>query len=99
MTDVDGKLVPAMREGVMATVMHDCTALTSPPTCGCAQDSAGKTYLGILDANQDCNVTVEEVRNNSLVQSLLATDVMVEGQQALSIGFGATLVSAGFVAP
>jgi len=98
-TDLDMKVIPAMREGFMATVMQDCTMLSSPPACGCAANSTGKTYIGLFDTNSNCDISVDEVRNNSLIVSLLAPDVTLEGQQALSFGFGATFVKGAFIAP
>jgi hypothetical protein len=41
-------------------------------------------------------ITLDEIRNNSLIQSLLAPDVTLEGQPALSLGFGVTAVKAAF---
>lgn len=99
-TDIDGKLIPAMREGIQAQVVKDCTMLASPPTCGCPAGSTGKTMLDLFDsAPKDCTVSVQEVRDNSLINSLLAPDVMLEGQMCLSYGVRASAVRAGFVAP
>jgi len=99
-TDIDTKLIPAMREGIEAQVMRDCTMLGSPPNCGCMQSSTGASMLGLFDtAPKNCSVSVQEVRDNSLIQSLLAPDVMLEGQMCLSYGVRATAVAAGFVAP
>ncbi len=97
--DINTKLIPAMRDGIEASVMKDCTALASPPQCGCASNSTGATMVNLFDTNNNCSVTVAEVQNNSLIQSLLAPDVMLEGQQCLSYGVRATAVKAGFVAP
>ncbi len=98
--DVDGKIIPALRDSFQATVMVDCPMPQSPPTCGCATNSQGKTLLGLFDTNpKDCSISVDEVRNNSLIQSLLAPDVTVENTSALSLGVGVHAVSAGFVAP
>ena len=98
-TDVNTKLIPAMRDGMEAAVMKDCSALSSPPQCGCVSQSTGAQMLSLFDANQNCSISVAEVQNNSLIQSLLAPDVMLEGQQCLSFGVRATAVKAGFVAP
>ena len=99
-TDVDMKILPAMRDGFEAVIAKDCTMLTSPPNCGCGAGSQGKTLLGLFDTTpQDCNITLTEVQNNSLIQSLLAPDVTVEGKQCLSLGLGVTAVNGGFAAP
>jgi hypothetical protein len=41
--ELDATVIPAMRDGFMASVTHDCSAPTSPPLCGCAAGSARKT--------------------------------------------------------
>ena len=98
--DIDGKVIPAMREGIEAQVMRDCTMLANPPGCGCASSSSGATMLNLFDtAPRNCSVSVQELRDSSLIQSLLAPDVMLEGQMCLSYGVRATAVAAGFVAP
>ena len=98
-TEVDQKLIPSWRDGVMAMVMRDCSMLSNPPSCGCAEGSDGKTSIGLYDANHDCNVTVDEVRKSSLTMSLFAPDLTIESVPALSLGVRVTAVGAGFVAP
>jgi hypothetical protein len=96
-TDISTKVVPALRDSFAAAVARDCTDLVNPPNCGCANDSAGKTALGLFDINpRDCALSVEEVRDNSLVASLLAPDVTIDGQQALSVGVSGSAVRATF---
>ncbi len=98
--EMDAKVYPSIKDGMQASIAHDCTALTSPPTCGCAPGSNGKTWLDLLDsAPKDCAITVQEIKTNSLFMSLFAPDVTIEGQMALSLGIKATAVQAGFVAP
>ncbi len=98
--EMDAKVYPAISTGMQADITRDCTAPTNPPTCGCATSSAGKTWLDLIDAPpKDCKVTAPEIKANSLFMSLFAPDVMIDGQMALSIGYKATAVEAGFVAP
>lgn len=100
MTDINTKIIPAMRDSFQAQVMAECTMLQSPPTCGCPQSSQGKTLLGLFDTNpQDCTISLAEVQNNSLITSLLAPDVTLENMPALSLGLGVHMVSGGFAAP
>jgi hypothetical protein len=100
MTDVDMKVIPGMRDGFEAMVMRDCTMLSSPPNCGCPQDSNGKTMLGLFDVSpKDCSISVAEVRQSTLIQSLLAPDVMINNQMALSLGVSVTAVKGTFTAP
>jgi len=70
--------------------------LANPPGCGCAQSSTGASLIGLFDANQNCAISVTEVKNNQLIMSLFAPDVTVENQQALSVGFAFTAVDATF---
>lgn len=98
-TDIDGKLYPALQIGFTVAVTADCTMLSTPPGCGCADNTNGKTYIGLFDSNNDCQISVDEIRTNSLFQSLFAPDVMLDGQMCLSVGVRAHAVRAGFVAP
>ena len=99
-TEIDTKVIPAMRDGFMASVTADCSALANPPGCGCATGSAGKSAIDLFDAPpKDCAISVDEVRTNALIQSLLAPDVTINGVMALSLGVSTTAVPAGYVAP
>lgn len=91
-TDVNMNVLPPMRDGFEATVMKECTMLTSPPSCGCPGGSTGNTLIGLFDTNQNCSISLGEVQNNSLIVSLFVPDVTVEGKQALSFGVSVTAV-------
>ena len=96
-TDRDTKIYPALSTAFNAQIATDCTALTSPPGCGCASGSNGATLISLFDKSPaDCNISVDEIKNNSLVQLLFAPDVMLEGQQCLSVGVSVTAVPATF---
>jgi hypothetical protein len=99
MSDITNKVMPELRSGFQAAVVRDCTMLSSPPACGCPNGSTGKTLLGLFDTNQDCTIALAEVQNNSLILSLLAPDVIVEGKMALSLGVGVHMVGGAFTAP
>ncbi|MGE5186314.1 MAG: hypothetical protein ACM31C_29870 [Acidobacteriota bacterium] len=43
---------------------------------------------------KDCTISLTEVQNNSLIKSLLAPDVTIENQPALSFGMQVTAVPA-----
>ena len=93
--DLYGKLVPEFLQLIEADVRHDCLALDNPPTCGCVQDSAGKTYLAFFDtATKDCSVSFDELRYNSLIVSLFTPDVRIDGMDVLSLGVGFEAVPA-----
>lgn len=95
--DIDAKILPAVHANMAASVAADCTALTSPPACGCATGSDGKTALSMFDkAPVNCAISIDEIRNNPLIQNLLAPDVTVDGEMALSLGVHASAVTAAF---
>jgi len=95
--DLDTKVIPAIQAQLPPLIERDCTDLQNPPDCGCASGSTGKTIIGLFDTTpKDCAVTVEEIKTNSLIQSLLAPDVTIDGQDALSIGVAVSTVSATF---
>lgn len=95
-SDIDTKVIPAIPPQLETTIMRDCNMLTSPPGCGCTSGSTGATIISFFDANHDCMVTADELRNNSLVMSLLQPDVTINGVMALSLGIKATAVGATF---
>jgi hypothetical protein len=97
--DVQTKILPPLRDGFEASVMKDCTMLTSPPMCGCPSGSTGRTMLNLFDTNQNCSISLAEVQNNSLIQALFAPDVTVESKQALSFGVWVTSVAGTFTDP
>ncbi|MBA3817967.1 MAG: hypothetical protein H0X17_03680 [Deltaproteobacteria bacterium] len=94
--DLDSKVIPAIHLQIAPIITEDCTN-TTPPDCGCAAGSTGKTVLNLFDSMpKDCTVTVDEIKNNSLIQSLLAPDVTIGGRMALSIGLKAKAVKGTF---
>jgi hypothetical protein len=97
--DIDNKVIPAIQAQLVPIIQRDCTS-TTPPDCGCMADSTGKTILGLFDTTpKDCMVTVDEIKNNNLIVSLLAPDVTIDGKMALSIGIKATAIKATFTVP
>jgi hypothetical protein len=100
-SDIDTTFIPQAAADFEAIVQRDCPNSGGvPPDCGCAAGAQGKTLLSIFDASpQDCRITEDEVRTSSLIQSLLAPDLTIEGQPALSFGFGFTAVRGEFTSP
>ncbi len=97
--DIDNEILPAIHAQLEPIIAEDCTMPTMPPGCGCEADSTGKTILSFFDTDKNCSVTLEEIQNHSLIVSLLAPDVTIDGQQALSIGLKATAVKATYTVP
>lgn len=98
--DIDMMVIPAIQTQLVPIIARDCLDLATPPACGCKADSTGKTILGLFDTTpKDCMVTVDEIKNNSLIVSLLSPDVTVNGKMALSLGIKATAVKGTYTAP
>jgi hypothetical protein len=97
--DIDNKVIPAVASQLTPTIERDCTMPTMPPGCGCVDGSTGKTILGLFDTNHDCTVSVMEIQTNSLIMSLLAPDVTIDGKMALSLGIKAVATGATFTPP
>jgi hypothetical protein len=84
--DLNAKVIPAIHMQLDPLVKADCPG-TTPPDCGCTAGSTGRTVLNLFDTNpKNCIVTVEEIRDNTLIKSLLAPDVTIDGLKALSLG-------------
>lgn len=101
--DLNTKVIPAIASQIAPIITRDCTMPTMPPGCGCAANSTGKTILDLFDGDitgtqKNCAVSVEEIKGNSLIQSLLAPDVKIDGKDALSIGIKAQAKHATFPA-
>ena len=112
--DLNTKVIPAIQQQLVPIIQRDCCgAATSPggatcnplstgsnANCGCIDGSTGKTVLGLFDNNpKDCMVSVMEIQMNSLIQSLLAPDVTINGKPALSLGIKVTTVGATYTVP
>jgi hypothetical protein len=95
--DINNNIIPAVVNQLTPTITRDCNNLSHPPDCGCTDGSTGKTIIGLFDtAPADCMVTVDEVKGNSLIMSLLAPDVTVDGKMALSLGIKVAAEKATF---
>ncbi|MDF3066854.1 MAG: hypothetical protein K0R38_2455 [Polyangiaceae bacterium] len=99
---IDTQLVPGMHAAVAASIAADCTGASPSPACGCVEGSTGSTNLNLYDMDDDCEVSLEEVKENTLTASLLAPDVYLDGDgtaDGLSVGFGVTGKRATFELP
>lgn len=97
--DIDNEIIPAIAAQLPPLIDRDCDVPSppNPPGCGCMAESTGATILNFFDAEpKDCAVSVDEIKTNALIQSLLAPDVTIEGKQALSLGLKLKAVSATF---
>jgi hypothetical protein len=95
--DLDGKVIPALHAQIDPIIKEDCPNNPPAADCGCVAGSTGKTVLNLFDTMpKDCGVTVDEIKNNTLIQSLLAPDVTINGKMALSLGIKAKVVKGTF---
>jgi len=94
--DLDGKVIPAIHQQLEPIIAEDCP-MPAAADCGCMAGSTGKTILNLFDTMpKNCGVTVDEIKNNTLIQSLLAPDVKINGKDALSLGIKAVAVKGTF---
>lgn len=94
-TDLDTKVIPAIHAQLGPIITEDCTGTAPPDPCGCMANSTGKTIIGLFDTDpKDCSVSIDEIKTNSLIMSLLSPDVEIDGQDALSLGLSVTGVKA-----
>jgi hypothetical protein len=96
--DLNTKVMPAIQQQIAPLITEDC-GTTTPPGCGCTAGSTGETIIQLFDTNPaDCSVSVEEIKGNTLIQSLLAPDVKIDGVDALSLGIKVETTTATFPA-
>ncbi len=105
--DLNNKVIPAVATTVQAQITRDCdpTMKATLPPCGCKSGSTGATVISLFDKSpMDCMVTQDEIKNNDLIKTLLAPDVMLTDSTGakvacLSVGVGVTAVSGTFTVP
>ena len=86
--DLDEQIMPTLHDILTDTMDGDCTGapIDCPGAdcrpCGCEEGATGRMLLDLFDEygatpedDPDCEVTLEELLNNSLISSLLAPDV------------------------
>ncbi len=100
--ELEGALLPIIHASLSATVAEDC------PDGVCEADSNGQMFLELFDEDDDGVITFEELRDSSVVSSLLAPDVDMRDsdgafvtrcdgvKESLSVGIGFTAVPAAF---
>jgi len=90
---VNEELIPSWKVVLDQLVARDCPTQT-PPACGCATGSRGLYVINLFDLDHDCVVEVDDLLQNSFLQSATQPDVTFEGEPAVSFGFA---VDAAFV--
>jgi hypothetical protein len=108
--DLNTQVIPAIQQALGPLIVRDCCGAgntahptcdpNASPSCYCTSNSTGATILGLFDNSpKDCMVSVDEIKNNQLIQSLLAPDVTINGKMALSLGVKMTAVGATYTQP
>ena len=109
--DVNTKVVPAAATQMNASIATICVAQPSGTDCGCPTDSESSGLLREFDNDHNCRISVDELLNSSLFQTLIVPDLFFDADgnsvdpttdgaiPALSVGFAATLVAARFTPP
>ncbi|HEY4059090.1 MAG TPA: hypothetical protein VGM39_20885 [Kofleriaceae bacterium] len=93
------QVLPAIQAQLGPTITRDCPPPYANPVgnCNCTSGTTGATVLQLFDsAPKDCMVTVAEIQANTLIQSLLAPDVKIDGTEALSLGIQVETTGATF---
>ncbi len=84
--DLNTQVIPAIHQQLLPIIARDCPNATLP-NCTCTANSTGGTILGQFDKDpKDCMVSVAEIQNHPLIDSLLSPDVTIDGKAALSLG-------------
>ena len=99
--DVKDAVYPAVHKTIKASVAFSCVG-TPAPTCGCSPNTNGAVFVGALDVNHDCAISLEEVETNPTISGLFSLDLDRDHDQtadALSCAFAITGKRATFVAP
>jgi hypothetical protein len=110
--DLDGRVLPAVHDTLAAQIIRDCymadgkTPNGPAPGCGCKDKSTGATVLTLFDKPpmQNCDVTLDEIKNSTIIKQLLSPDIMVKDSSGamtpvLSVGVGVTLTGGMFPVP
>ncbi len=96
-SDLDNKILPAIKDQLAALVGACTGSPKTPPACGCVSGSSGAQILTLFDTTPaDCTVSLDEIKDNSIIKTLLAPDVVINGVDALSLGIGVTAVKGTF---
>lgn len=85
-SDLDSQVLPSAAASLSALVQAHC-APDGSGTCACDGSVDAVTLVQIFDtAPKDCTITLSELSSSTLIQSVLTSDLTVNGQPALSFG-------------
>ncbi|MEM9489188.1 MAG: hypothetical protein AAGC55_08585, partial [Myxococcota bacterium] len=107
--DLQNSILPTAHQLLVDVIEVDCTGV--PPDACCTPDSAGAALISSLDLDDDCAVSLTELRENGFLRTLLTPDVdLFDGDgafapgadnldESISVGLGFTATGASFTAP
>ncbi len=98
-SDLNTKVLPAVQGLLQDQLDTNCTY--TAPNCTCTSGSGAATIQEMFDANGDCQVSLDEVQQNSIIKAFLKGDVTLKDAngndyKALSLAVGFEAVSAKF---
>jgi len=97
-TELKTQVGPAVQAQIVAYLSAQCTGEAVPPVCGCTGLAA--SVIPMIDLNQDCTISVDEVFSNPLVASVLKLDSCskdtCDAPDGYAIGVRAEAVKATF---
>jgi hypothetical protein len=96
--DINTQLLPEMQKLMQDQVTFRCGAETTPGACACTpSNSGGATIQQMFDTNDDCTITIDEIKNNDTLKLLLKGDITLkDGTKAMSLGLGFEAIDAAY---
>jgi hypothetical protein len=92
--DVRDIVIPQAAKQFNRIIDRDCAIVAPVGQCSCALDSGGADLVELFDKNLDCEVSDQEMRNNSIVKALTYPDVESSVGPGMSFSVRAKLVGA-----
>ena len=99
LADVAGVVIPAAVAQMNRIVHAECAQPTGKPPCGCIDNTRAELLQSTFDDDNNCEIGAAEVSSNGLVKSILAPDIVIDGEQLLSFGVGIEPATAMFPSP
>ena len=97
-TELKTQVGPAVQAQIVAYLSAQCTGEAVPPVCGCTGLAA--SVIPMIDLNQDCTISVDEVFSNPFVANVLKLDSCskdtCDAPDGYAIGVRAEAVKATF---
>lgn len=105
-TYMQSDVLPQIAATMTTVIERDCSGTS--PNC-CTADSDGETVVNLFDSDADCDVTLQELYDSSLLDIVLAPDLDLLDEEgldgsdgeddSLSLGLGFTAVRAIYETP